>query len=241
MFKFAQDADIDALISKLLGESGSISSTEGAVGGQEPESTTDPEVSSFQQQQFYQLPVKHTRGGALIDDENKPWIVGTFIPGKYVNPTHPGGHSGVDLKAPKGSPVYPIAPGKVIKVINDWKTRYGVYNCKDYQEKQEQGLQMTTAGNQVTVAHEDGKVTSTYLHLDEATASVGQEVGMSTIIGTVGETGNAMCRSGGHVHCEVRVDGALVDLQQIVGKPIGSLSKKAEFIRKLIAELRKSG
>lgn len=228
MFKWAQeDTDVDALISKLLGESGS-------GGSSGPDA---PVPGSFEQQQYYQLPVKHTRGGATIDEENKPWVIGHFFPGKYLNVTHTEGHNGVDLKAPKGSPVYPIGPGKVIKVISDWKTRYGVHNCRDYQQKKEQGLKMTTAGNKVTIAHEDGKVISSYLHLDEVNVSVGQDVGMSTVIAAIGETGNAMCRGGGHLHYEVRVDGALVDPQKIVGKPIGSLSKKAEFVKRLIAEL----
>jgi tRNA nucleotidyltransferase/poly(A) polymerase/murein DD-endopeptidase MepM/ murein hydrolase activator NlpD len=233
MFKWAQEeSDIDALISKLLG-----GESVGSEGTDTPEPAEEPEPSQFEQQQYYQLPVKHTRGGALIDEENKPWIIGHFAPGEYLNVTHPGGHHGVDLKAPKGSPVYPIGPGKVTKVISDWKTRYGVHNCRDYQKKRKAGVKMTTAGNQVTVAHEDGKVVSTYLHLDEAAVTVGQKVGLSTVIGAVGETGNAMCRGGGHLHYEVRVDGTLVDPQRIVGKPIGSLSKKAQFIKRLVAEL----
>ena len=166
MFKWAQeDSDIDALISKLLGESGAPAGTD----------TTEPVEqgpAQFEQQQYYQLPVKHTRGGSLIDKENKPWIIGHFHPGEYLNVTHPGGHHGVDLKAPKGSPVYPIGPGKVIKVISDWKTRYGVHNCRDYQRKQKEGVKMTTAGNQVTIVHEDGKVRSSYLHLDETAVTV---------------------------------------------------------------------
>lgn len=234
MFKWAQeDSDIDALISELL----SGESVESGADVSEP--TEEPETSQFEQQQYYQLPVKHTRGGALIDEENKPWIIGHFAPGEYLNVTHPGGHSGVDLKAPKGSPVYPIGPGKVVKVIGDWKARYGVFNCKDYMEKKKKGVKMTAAGNQVTISHEDGRVRSSYLHLDEVNVSVGQEVGMSTVIGAVGETGNAMCRGGGHVHYEVRVDGTLVDPQRIVGKPVGSLSKKAEFIKRLITKLEK--
>ncbi|MAE84347.1 MAG: hypothetical protein CMB80_16520, partial [Flammeovirgaceae bacterium] len=192
MFKWAEeDADVDALISKLLGGDAPVGSSGGP---DEPERPEEP--SSFAQQQYYQLPVKHTRGGATIDEENKPWVIGHFFPGQYLNKTHPGGHNGVDLKAPKGSPVYPIAPGKVTKVVSDWKTRYGVHNCRDYMQKKKQGLKMTSAGNMIAITHEDGKVRSLYLHLDEANVSAGQDVGMSTVIGAVGETGNAMCRGG---------------------------------------------
>jgi len=232
MFRRAQESeDVDALISKLLGKDAPIDSPA------TPDESAE-EFAPFTQQQFYQLPLKHTKGGALIDEQNKAWVVGHFYPGKFLNETHPGGHNGVDLKAPKGSPILSIGPGVITKVVSDWKAKYGVQNCGDYGEKTKQGIKMSTAGNLVAIEHEDGKVTSLYLHLDETKVSVGQEVGMSTVIGTVGETGNAMCR-GDHLHYEVRVDGALVDPSKVVGKPVGSLSKKAEFIKKLIGELEK--
>src|SRR4030067_1250592 len=102
-----EDIDVDALIAKLLGESAMPAES---LGGND-------DLRSFEQQQYYQLPVKHTQGGTIIDEKNKPWVVGHFFPGKYLNETHPNGHNGVDLKAPKGAPVYSIAPGKVTKAI----------------------------------------------------------------------------------------------------------------------------
>jgi len=91
----------------------------------------------------------------------------------------------------------------------------------------------------VTILHEDGHVQSVYLHMDEVNVTVGQDVEMSTVIGTIGETGNAMCRGGGHLHYEIKIDGTLVDPQKAIGKPIGSLSRKSAFIKNLIDELEK--
>ena len=192
MKKLAQilESDVDSLINKLLGDVSLPSS--GAVSSGKEES--------------YQLPVKHTKGGKEIDEKNKPWIVGTFIPGQYVNVTHPQGHNGVDLKAPRGTPIYPIASGEVIEA-----REYG------------------KGGKTLKVSHEDGKVVSYYAHMDEVLVSPGQKVTQGTVIGRMGDTGNAKGR-GAHLHYEVKVNNNRVDPQSITGKRVGSLSKKAEFI-----------
>ena len=200
MYKKSEDIerDVDELISKLTGKSA-------------PSATPD----AAKETQHYQLPVKHTRGGADIDEENEPWVVGTFIPGRYVSPTHPQGHNGIDLKAPKGSPIYPIAPGEVVE------TR--VY---------------PNGGNTLKVSHEDGGVVSYYAHLDSVSVSVGQPVDFDTVLGAMGDTGNAKGR-GAHLHYEVQVNGRKVDPSKLSGKVIGSLSKKAAIILDTINRLNK--
>jgi murein DD-endopeptidase MepM/ murein hydrolase activator NlpD len=202
MKKLAQilESDVDSLINKLLGDV-SVHSSEG--------------VTSTEKDERYQLPVKHTKGGAEIDDKNKPWIVGTFIPGQYINETHPQGHNGVDLKAPLGTPIYPIASGEVIEA-----REYG------------------KGGKTVKVSHEDGKVVSYYAHLDSVSVAPGQAVTQSTVLGEMGDTGNAKGR-GAHLHYEVKVSNNRVDPQSIIGKRVGSLSKKAEFIANIVKALDK--
>ncbi len=200
MKKFSQDItdqDVDQLISKLMGSS--VSSSE-----------LTPEPTQYVEGQYYQLPVRHTRGGIEIDDDNKPWVVGIFITDKYINKTHPQGHDGVDLKAPQGSPVYPIGPGVVIKT--------GTY---------------PKGGLIVKVSHEDGKVVSYYAHLDSINVSVNQEVDFESVLGKIGDSGNARGR-GHHLHYEIKVNNAKVDPNSITGKLVGSLSKKADLICKMI-------
>lgn len=153
----------------------------------------------------YQLPVQVGIGGKPLSDGDRPWVVGHFSPNAPTDINHKF-HNGVDLKAVKGTPVYPIASG-VVKDVGSG------------------GI----SGNYVTCLHENGNVQSFYGHLESIRASKGQKVTQSTPIGTVGETGNAKGR-GAHLHYEVKVNGSLVNPLSIPGKAVGSLTKKASLL-----------
>lgn len=96
-----------------------------------------------------------------------------------------GGHSGLDLTAPQGTPVKSVAAGTVIHA------GYG-YAGAAY-------------GNHVVIKHADGKYTL-YAHLSASTVSTGAAVSAGQMIGNVGSTGNS---SGPHLHFEVRTDPKL--------------------------------
>ena len=89
----------------------------------------------------------------------------------------PGGHTGVDLAAPAGAPIYAAGAGTV--VYANWLD--GGY------------------GNVVVVAH--GSNFSLYAHMTRTTVSCGQQVSAGQQVGLVGSTGNS---SGDHLHFEVR-------------------------------------
>lgn len=199
----AETKEVDSLISELIG--GSVPTP--APSAQAP--------GMVMESGGYQLPVRVGKAGMPLDQGDKPWVVGTFLPGQYVNETHPQGHDGVDLKAPRGTQVYPIGPGVV---IDNKETPKG--------------------GKTLKVAHENGKVISYYAHMDSVNARPGQQVDSNTVIGTVGDTGNAKGR-GAHLHYEVSVDGVKVNPFQVTGKQIGSLSKKAEDIVAMFETLNK--
>ncbi|MBJ96261.1 MAG: peptidase M23 [Rickettsiales bacterium] len=93
-------------------------------------------------------------------------------------------HGGLDVAAPRGTPVLAMADGVVV----DAGPR-GSY------------------GNFVEVRHSDG-VVSRYAHQDRIDVEVGQEVHAGTQLGTVGSTGRS---TGNHLHVEVRLDGDPVD------------------------------
>lgn len=93
-------------------------------------------------------------------------------------------HKGVDIAAPEGSPVVPIAPGKVI-----FSGEKGGY------------------GNVVVVQHDDGYVT-TYGHNAKNMAQTGDVVDQTTVIAVVGKTGRA---TGPHLHFEIAKNGRTVD------------------------------
>lgn len=191
----AETEEVDSLISELIG---------GSVPTPAPSAQTPGMVMEYGGS--YQLPVRVGKAGMPLDKGDKPWVVGTFLPGQYVNETHPQGHEGVDLKAPRGTPVYSIGPGVV---IDNKETPKG--------------------GKTARISHENGKVISYYAHMDSVNARPGQQVNGNIVIGTVGDTGNAKGR-GAHLHYEVSVDGVKINPFQITGKQVGTLSKKAEDI-----------
>jgi len=93
-------------------------------------------------------------------------------------------HAGIDIAAPVGTPVRPVAAGRVIFS--------GVY----------QGF-----GRIVAIQH--GKhMSSLYAHFDDLRVAVGQFVHRDTVLGVVGSSGRA---TGPHLHFEVRVAGIPVD------------------------------
>lgn len=94
-------------------------------------------------------------------------------------------HAGIDLTAPRGTPVAAAAPGRVVFA----------------------GFAAGGWGNLVVVAHANG-VRTMYAHL--ATVSVRRKAAVraGTRLGTVGGTGES---NGPHLHFEVRVRGAAVD------------------------------
>jgi murein DD-endopeptidase MepM/ murein hydrolase activator NlpD len=102
-------------------------------------------------------------------------------------------HQGVDLRAPGGTEVYPIAPGKVTKVYGDPK-----------------------GGNAVVIQHSNG-FRSYYAHMGTVSVHSGDTVGYGTVIGTCGASGNA--KSFPHVHFQVWRDGALIDPASIISMP----------------------
>jgi peptidoglycan hydrolase-like protein with peptidoglycan-binding domain len=93
-------------------------------------------------------------------------------------------HTGVDIRAPKGTPVYAARAGKV--VFSGWAAGYGFL---------------------VVIFHGSGERTW-YGHLARIDVRKGVWVDGGVQIGLVGSTGDA---TGPHLHFEVRVRGAAID------------------------------
>ncbi|GAB4573935.1 MAG: hypothetical protein Kow0077_18030 [Anaerolineae bacterium] len=101
-----------------------------------------------------------------------------------------GFHSGVDLAATPGTPVYASSPGRVI---------YRGWNNWGY-------------GYLVVLAH--GPFTTFYAHLSSINVGCGQMVPAGGLVGGVGSTGNS---SGPHLHFEIRFNDVPVDPLLYVG------------------------
>ena len=90
------------------------------------------------------------------------------------------GHSGIDIVAPYGTPIYAAESGTVI--LAQWYYGYG--NC-------------------VMIQHANGMVT-VYGHASYLHVYAGQQVTMGQLIADVGSTGQS---TGNHCHFEVRIGG----------------------------------
>ncbi|MFM5949350.1 MAG: M23 family metallopeptidase [Novosphingobium sp.] len=93
-------------------------------------------------------------------------------------------HSGVDLAAPTGTPVYAASAGYVGSA--GWSGGYGLM---------------------IAIDHPGGMETR-YGHLSRLAVGSGQYVTAGTLIGYVGSTGDS---TGPHLHYEIRINGQPID------------------------------
>lgn len=93
-------------------------------------------------------------------------------------------HNGVDMPAPKGTPIYASRSGYV--TLATWHS---------------------TAGNYVIVNHQDG-YSSVYMHMTHYIVGVGDYVEAGEIIGYVGSTGRS---TGPHLHFGISYNGKYVN------------------------------
>lgn len=107
---------------------------------------------------------------------SNPLPAGRWVRGFYA------GHSGIDLSASTGTPIYAANSGNVIfSGFSNW-------------------------GYGEAVVLEHGSVYSTlYGHMSQRNVSCGQFVTVGQVIGYVGSTGNS---SGPHLHFEIQVNGS---------------------------------
>ncbi len=101
-------------------------------------------------------------------------------------------HTGIDIPAPPGTPIYAADSGEVILA-----RYYGSY------------------GNCVIISHGNNLATL-YAHQSKLGTSVGATVQKGDVIGYVGTTGNS---TGNHLHFEVRKNGSHVSPWNYVSKP----------------------
>src|SRR6266581_5267328 len=113
------------------------------------------------------------------------WPMTAPVLGDRFGPRGDRWHSGIDLPAPMGAPVYAARSGRVV-----WA-----------------GWREGGWGFLVVVAHGHGE-RSMYAHLSRIDVRVGVWIGEGVRVGLVGATGDA---TGPHLHFEVRVRGAAID------------------------------
>lgn len=116
---------------------------------------------------------------------------GVLVSGFGWRREHPMGgggasHAGIDIKAPRGTPVRPAAAGTVVEVA--WGPDFGRF---------------------VRIRH-SSRLETVYAHLTRVTKplQIGDVVSADDIIGQVGSTGKS---TGPHLHFEVRRNGTPID------------------------------
>lgn len=143
---------------------------------------------------FYNTPVaRQTQRQApeIPDEEFIPSFSGE-LSSRYGTRRHPytgklKHHRGIDIRAPRGTPIY--APARGVVSFAGWRNGYG---------------------NVVEIDHQNGYVTM-IAHNHRNFVSVGQVVDRSTKIATVGATGWA---TGPHMHIEVTLNGRQINPEQ---------------------------
>ena len=93
-------------------------------------------------------------------------------------------HRGIDIAAPKNTPIY--APGAGVVTLSQYVTGYG---------------------NLVELDHGNGVITR-YAHNSSLKVQTGQLVNKGDLIALIGSTGRS---TGPHLHYEIRIDGVAVD------------------------------
>lgn len=140
-------------------------------------------------------------GNSNVGDKN-PSGVKWLVPCSYSRVSSPFGyrwhpttgewtmHKGVDLAAPKGTPIYATRSGKVT---------VATYHA--------------TAGNYVTIDHLDG-YRSTYMHMTHYVVKWGEQVKAGQLIGYVGSTGRS---TGPHLHFGILLGSGYVNPMDYIG------------------------
>lgn len=100
-------------------------------------------------------------------------------------------HKGLDIGAPKGTPIKAAAGGTVTVAQYGYSGGYGNY---------------------VIISHGNG-IQTVYAHCNTLKVKVGQKVSQGQLIATVGNTGRS---TGNHLHLEIRVNGVAQNPQNYV-------------------------
>jgi murein DD-endopeptidase MepM/ murein hydrolase activator NlpD len=99
-------------------------------------------------------------------------------------------HRGVDLAAPRGTPILAMAPGRVVRA----------------------GWGLTGYGRWVVIDHGDG-FKSLYAHCSRVDVEVGDHVRAGQRIAAVGASGRS---TGNHLHFEIRVNDQPIDPESLL-------------------------
>lgn len=126
-----------------------------------------------------------TGSSSLITDQGSKLVPsGRPVVGGRLTQEYHGGHHGLDIGVPVGTPITATMDGRIV---------HAGWNNQGY-------------GNLVIV--ENGDYKTYYAHLSSIPVSIGDTVNAGAMIGLSGNTGNS---TGPHLHYEIRRNGVAID------------------------------
>lgn len=181
----ADRAEMEAKVAELAGNIQAADKTISAAKAQEQAQQVEIDATEAAYEQAKKEFDDYIRS-ITASSFNPVFLSGTFIwptRSNRITQYYGGGHGGVDVGAPAGTPIYAAAEGTVR--ISGWHDHRYSY------------------GNYVVIDH-GGGMSTIYGHMSSRACSAGDYVQQGDVIGYVGNTGYSF---GNHLHFEVRVNG----------------------------------
>ena len=180
-----QEAEVDKLISEIAKDQKAVEKAEAEL--RAAAEAMDAEVKAAEKAYAAQL-----AASGVVSEKGYYWPLpaeNNVITSLFGGRIHPitgkaHNHTGLDLRATKGTEIYAAKSGIIIT---------STYN--------------SSYGNYVTIKHTDN-TTTLYAHMTSRSVKEGDIVAQGQVVGLVGSTGNS---TGPHLHFEVRVDGVRQD------------------------------
>lgn len=178
----AKEAEVDALIREISAQEDQLEKMEADL--KKAADAADAEIKKKEKELAAQIKNVPSESGFLWPLTNYNTLSSLY--GSRIHPItgKPNNHTGIDIPAPKGTPILAAKSGVVTTSV-----KKGSY------------------GNYVVVSHSDGTSTL-YAHMNKRAVSEGQTVKQGQKLGEVGTTGSS---NGNHLHFEIRVNGVRKD------------------------------
>ena len=179
----SQEGQVDALLEEINSQEALVKEAEAEL--KAAANAVDAEIKRLEKEMASQIANVPSESGFLWPlDSSRNTLSSLFGTRKDPFTGRPGNHTGIDVPAPKNTPIYAAKSGVVTTSV------YGSGSSWSY-------------GNYVVVSHSDGTSTL-YAHMNSRAVSKGETVSQGQVIGYVGTTGRS---TGYHLHFEVRVNG----------------------------------
>ena len=183
----AQEAEVDKLIDQIKDQEDELKAMEAELA--RAAAALDAKIKAAEREYADQIAAVHSESGFRWPlDGGRNILFSLFGPREDPISHQPGNHTGIDIPAPRNTPIYAAKSGVVTTSVLGSGVNWSY-------------------GNFVVVSHSDGTSTL-YAHMNSRNVTRGQTVRQGDVVGYVGTTGRS---SGNHLHFEIRVNGERKD------------------------------